>query len=76
MLLGSFGFNKQYYDALGERAWTHLSALINRAAVPLKYSLAESPKTFTFTDLIALRQQDIEGSYGILGKDIQTNATR
>lgn len=75
MLLGSFGFNKQYHDALGERAWTRLSALINRVAVPLKCSLAGAPKSFISTDLIALRQWDMEYSYAILEQDLQTNVT-
>lgn len=75
MLLGSFGFIKQHHDALGERAWTRLSALINRVAVPLKYSLAEAPKSFTSTDLIAIRQQDMECSNAILEQNPQTNVT-
>lgn len=42
-------------DALGEKAWTHLNALINRALVPLKCSLTGAPQSFTSTDLIAPR---------------------
>lgn len=46
-------------DALGEKAWTHLNALINRALVPLKCSLTGAPQSFTSTDLIALRHWSI-----------------
>lgn len=55
----------------GERAWTRLSALINRAAVPLKYSLAEAPKSFTSADLIAPRREDMARPYA--KKDLQIN---
>lgn len=53
----------------GERAWTHLNALINRVPVPLKYSLAGEPKTFVSIDLIVQRQWDVE--YGYASKNLQ-----
>lgn len=59
----------------GKRAWTRLSALINRVAVPLKCSLAGEPKTFIFTDLIALRQRDVERSCTMREQGLQTNGT-
>lgn len=47
----------------GRGAWTRLSALINSAAVSLKQSPAEAPKSFPRDDLIELSRQDAKRPY-------------
>lgn len=54
------------HNALGERAWTRLSALINSSALPLKHSLAEAPKSFPHADLM-------EPSGHMQERDLQTH---